>query len=81
MTRDLFIKQMFSTGVDMTPIGRISDELTPEEFSLLEEQFFADVLQISKADISETEGYGEFNDENELENKTLQEFLEKEFSK
>ncbi len=81
MTRDLFIKQMLSTGVDMTPIGRISDELTPEEFSLLEEQFFADVLQISKADISETEGYGEFNDENELENKTLQEFLEKEFSK
>ncbi len=80
MTRDLFIKQMLSTTVDITPVGRIADELSPEEFALLEEQFFADILEIHKADISETEGYGEFNDENKLENKTIHKFLENEFS-
>lgn len=80
MNRDLFIKQMLPATVDMTPNGRISNELSPEEFAPLAEQFFADVLEISKADISETEGYGEFNEENKLESKTLQEFLVSEFS-
>lgn len=80
MTRDLFIKQMLSTGVDMTPIGRISDELSPEEFTPLAEQFFADIIEIHKADISGTEGYGEFNEENKPENSTLRQFLEEEFS-
>ena len=80
MTRDLFIKERLSTEVDITPEGRISDELSLEEFAPMAEQFFADILEISKADIAGTEGYGEFNEENELENKTLQEFLENEFS-
>lgn len=80
MTRDLFIKKFLSTEVDMTPVGRIADELSPEEFAPLAEQFFDDILEIHKADISEIKGYGEFNDENELENETLQEFLEREFS-
>jgi len=80
MTSDLFIKEMLSTAVDMTPVGRIADELSPEEFAPLAEQFFADILKISKADVSGTEGYGEFNEENKLENETLQKFLENEFS-
>lgn len=80
MTRDLFIKKLLSTEVDMTPVGRIADELSPEKFAPLAEQFFDDILEIHKADISEIKGYGEFNDENELENETLQEFLKKEFS-
>ena len=80
MTRDLFIKQMLSTTVDMTPIGKISGELSSEEFEPLAERFFADILEIHKADISEVDGYGEFNEENKLENETLQEFLENEFS-
>ena len=80
MNRDLFMKQMLPGTVDMTPTGRISDDLSPEEFAPLAEQFFADILEISKADISKIEGYGEFNEENGLENKTLQEFLVIEFS-
>ena len=80
MNRDLFIKQMLPATVDMTPTGRISDELSPEEFAPVAEQFFADILEISKTDISKTEGYGEFNEDNGLENKTLQEFLVSEFS-
>ena len=80
MTRDLFIKQMLSTGVDITPIGRIADELSPEEFAPLAEQFFADVLEISKADSSGVEGYGEFDEENKLEYTTLREFLINDFS-
>ena len=80
MTRDLFIKDMLSTTVDLSPVGRIADELSPEEFAPLAEQFFADILEISKADISGVEGYGEFNEENKLESTTLREFLEEEFS-
>jgi len=80
MTRDLFIKQMLPATVDITPIGSISDELSPEEFAPVAEQFFADILEISKADIFETEGYGEFDEENMLEDKTLREFLINEFA-
>ena len=80
MNRDIFMKQILSTAVDITPSGRISNELSPEEFAPVAEQFFADILEISKADISETEGYGEFNAENVPEYKTLQEFLAGEFS-
>ena len=80
MTRDLFVKNLFSTAVDMTPVGRIADEISSGEFESVAEQFFECILEISKADISETEGYGEFNEENKLDNRTLQEFLIGEFS-
>ena len=75
MTRDLFVKNLLSTAVDMTPVGRIADEISSGEFESVAEQFFECILEISKADISETEGYGEFNEENKLDNRTLQEFL------
>jgi len=80
MTRDLFIKQLLTTNVDITPTGRISDELSPEEFAPKAEQFFCDILEIHKADVSGIEGYGEFNEENQLENATLRQFLVEEFS-
>lgn len=80
MNRDLFIKQILPATVDITPIGRISDELSPEEFEPLAEQFFADILEIHKADISGLEGYGEFDEENQLEAATLRQFLVEEFS-
>ena len=80
MTRDLFIKEILSETVDMTPVGRIADEFSPEEFAPLAEQFFADVLEISQVDISDVEGYGEFNDENKLEYASLREFLIDDFS-
>ncbi|MBQ8632846.1 MAG: hypothetical protein IJ420_04510 [Lachnospiraceae bacterium] len=80
MNRDLFIKQILPATVDITPIGRISDELSPEEFAPVAEQFFEGILEIHKADISGIEGYGEFNEENQLENATLQQFLAEEFS-
>ena len=80
MSRDLFMKKMLSTNVDMAPVGRVSDELSPEEFAPLAEQFFTDILEIHKADISELTGYGEFNEENRLSDCTLTEYLAKEFS-
>lgn len=80
MTRDLFVKGILSTTVDMTPVGKIAEELSSEEFESMAEQFFEGILEISKADISETEGYGEFNEENKLDNITLLEFLSSEFS-
>lgn len=80
MTRDLFIKKMLPQAVDMTPVGRIADEVSPEEFTPLAEQFFKDILEISQADISGVVGYGEFNEDNQLESVTLREFLIEEFS-
>lgn len=80
MNRDLFIKKILPETVDITPIGRISDELSPEEFAPVAEQFFADILKIHKADISGVEGYGEFDEENRLETETLWQFLVEEFS-
>jgi len=80
MIRDLFIKEMLSTTVDMTPIGRIADELSPEEFAPMAERFFANILEIHKANIAGIKGYGEFNEENKLEEETLQNFLESEFA-
>ena len=56
MTRDLFVKQMLPETVDMTPSGLVADELCPEEFAPLAEQFFSNILEISKADISGVEG-------------------------
>jgi len=80
MTRDLFVKQMLPETVDMTPSGRVADELSTEEFASLAEQFFADILETSKADLSGVEGYGEFNEENKLEYATLRDFLVDDFS-
>lgn len=80
MTRDLFIKQMLPETVDMTPVGRIADELTPEEFAPFAEQFFKHILEISGAEVDCVEGYGEFNEENKLENASLHDFLINDFS-
>ena len=60
------MKKMLPEAVDMTPSGRNSDELSPEEFARMEEQFFTDVMEIGKADISGTEGYGEFTEEKSM---------------
>ena len=50
---ETFMTKMLPETVDMTPVGRVSDELSPEEFAPLAEQFFKDILEIHKADISE----------------------------
>ena len=80
MNRDLLIKQMLPETVDMTPVGRVSDELSPEEFEPIAEQFFKDILEIHKADISALTGYGEFNEENPLADCTVAEYFAKDFS-
>ena len=73
--RDKILKKCMPTSVCMTPIGRNSNELTPEEFEQCYEKFFESILEISKADISGFEGYGELDENNQPEARNLTEFL------
>lgn len=75
MSRDNFIKSMLSDKVCMTPAGFNADDLSPEEFAGCYELFFDKILEISIADVSDIEGYGEFNDDCKTEYTTLREFL------
>ena len=53
MTRDAILKKCLPDTVWMNPVGRISNELTPEEFEQCYEVFFDSVLEISKGNISD----------------------------
>ncbi len=75
MTRDKLLKECMPASVCMNPIGRNSNELTPEEFEQCYKIFFDSILEIGQADISGFEGYGEFDEDNQPQYKTLTEFL------
>lgn len=77
MTRDQILRKCLPETVCMNPIGKCTDEMTTEEFEQCYEVFFDSIFEISKADISGFEGYGELNDEtHQPEFKTFREFLE-----
>lgn len=80
MTRDLFIKEIIPNTVCMNPTGFIADELTVKQFEDMYPIFFDSIMDISKADISGIDGYGEFNDENKTEYTTCRDFLIDTFS-
>ena len=73
--RDKLLKKCMPAGVCMTPIGRNANELTMEEFEQCYEKFFESILEISQADICGFEGYGELDENNQPEAKSLTEFL------
>ncbi|MBQ7774907.1 MAG: hypothetical protein IJ379_03215 [Lachnospiraceae bacterium] len=75
MTRDKLLKECMPDTVCMNPVGRCAKELTTEEFEECYKVFFDSILEISQADISGFEGYGELDEENQPEFKTLTEFL------
>lgn len=75
MIKDSKIKSLLSTKVCMTPNGFVADELTPEDFAECYELFFDIILEISATDISDFEGYGEFNDECVTQYATCRDFI------
>ena len=80
MTRDVILKKCLPDTVWKNPVGRISNELTPEEFEQCYEVFFDSILEISKADISDFVGYGEIDeDTHQPETETFRGFLEMTF--
>jgi hygromycin-B 4-O-kinase len=75
MSRDNIIKEMLPGTVCMTPKGFVSNELSPEDFRKCCYMFFEKILEISKADITEISGYGEFEDDCRTKYPTCREFL------
>lgn len=66
---------MLPKTVCITPTGFVADELNPEAFQKCCYMFFDNILEISKADITEISGYGVFDDDCKTEYSTCREFL------
>lgn len=80
MTRDQILRECLPETVCMNPIGKCTNEMTQEEFEQCYEEFFDSIFEISQADISGFEGYGELDDEtHQPEFRTFREFLERTF--
>lgn len=80
MTRDLFIKGLVSETICMNPAGFIANELNPEQFQEMHTVFFDIIFKISKANIENISGYGEFNDNNKTEFASCKDFMLDTFS-
>lgn len=75
MNRDIFIRNLTKDKIEMSPKGRKSSELSPEEFEQCYENFFDMIFEIAGADISSLPGYGEFDENNQAPYATLEEFI------
>ena len=75
MNRDIFIRNLTHDKIEMSPKGRNSNELTPEEFEKIYENFFDMIFEIAATDISALTGYGEFDEKNQAPYQTLEEFI------
>lgn len=75
MSKDHLIRSMLSEKVNMTPAGFIADQLSPEQFAGCYELFFDKIFEVSSADITGVEGYGEFNEDCTTVYATCRDFL------
>lgn len=75
MNRAVFIRNLTNDKIEMSPRGRCSDELTPEEFEQNYDQFFDMIFEIAGTDISSLEGYGEFDGNNRAPYATAEAFI------
>lgn len=80
MKKDEIIKSMLPESVCMTPEGFLADDLTPEQFGAIHQEFFKSILEIRKANIDGICGYGELDDEGKAPYLTCREFLLDTFS-
>ena len=79
MNRDIFIRKLTKDRIEMSPKGRLADELTPEEFEKCYENFFDMIFEIAGTDISALSGYGEFDENNKAPYATAEEFIRETF--
>ena len=75
MNRDIFIRNLTKEKIEMSPKGRNANELTPEEFDKIHENFFDMIFEIANADISSEQGYGEFDENNKAPYGSIEEFI------
>ena len=75
MNRDIFIRNLTKEKIEMSPKGKNTNELTPEEFGSCYENFFDMIFEIAATDISSLTGYGEFDENNQAPHETLEDFI------
>lgn len=80
MTRDELIRQILPGSVDVTPQGFVALELSNDDFVMCADMFFDKILEISQADVTGIEGYGEFNENGQLQYKSFHEYAQENFA-
>lgn len=80
MKNDNIIKSILPASVCMTPEGFLADDLTPDQFGTIHQEFFKSILEIGKAKIDHISGYGELDECGRTPYKSCQEFLLDTFS-
>ncbi len=75
MNRDIFIRNLTGDRIELSPKGRNANELSVEEFEKSYENFFEMIFETAATDVSEIEGYGEFNEKNEAPYGSFAEFV------
>lgn len=75
MTRETRLRQLLGDRMRTLPDGRLTSEITPEEFPAVAPAFFQAVIELAETDVSGTTGWGEFDDELRLPSSTLTEEL------
>ena len=80
MNRDVFIRNLTKDKIEMSPKGRNANELTPEEFEKIYENFFDMIFEIAGTDISGITGYGEFDENNNAPYASAEEFIRETFN-
>ena len=79
MNPDIFIRNLTNGTIEMNPMGKNADEITPEEFEQVYESFFDMIFTIASTDISGEMGYGEFDADNKAVYVTCEEFIKDTF--
>ena len=75
MNRDIFIRNLTHDKIQMSPTGRSSSEVSPEEFEKIYENFFDMIFETASTDISSLTGYGEFDENNQAPFESLEAFI------
>ncbi|MBE5958997.1 MAG: hypothetical protein E7254_09095 [Lachnospiraceae bacterium] len=80
MNRDIFIRNITKDRIEMSPKGRNADEVSPEEFEKIYENFFDMIFEIASTDISSETGFGEFDENNKAPFSSVEEFIKETFN-
>ena len=80
MNRDEYLRTHLPEGLRNPAIGQIVNELSIEEFEKEYERIFDSIMEIHRADVSDTVGYGEFTADGRLPYGSFTEFITETFN-
>ena len=80
MNREEYLNTHLPAELKDPAIGRIVNELGIDEFEAEYNRIFDSIMKIHEADVSDTEGYGEFTADGQLPYRSFREFIVETFS-